>query len=251
MKTKLWLSKCRYGFCGLSCMAVLLAQHLCLTSGVAGHRYSAMTSMAQLDANKGIPASGGSDWLHSEARNPMVPAWRRYRWQRFLALTQKRNANGYNYTSGISSHDKYAFQYGYAEIRAKIPKGKVYGQHSGSLHSNETSGLRTWCCRIPRSRTPRCVHDRTSKPAMAMKSRWTTGQVLIFPNYHTFVCSGTQSGSVRGWRRAQAVWNCRECSSQTNEHSSQFGCWSSLDNTPDATTPFLITMILTTLKCEK
>jgi len=30
--------------------------------------------MAQpLDANKGIPASGGSDWL-LEARNPMVPA---------------------------------------------------------------------------------------------------------------------------------------------------------------------------------
>lgn len=38
---------------------------------------------------------------------------------------QKRSMNGYSYTSGmISSHDKYAFQYGYAEIRAKLPKGK-------------------------------------------------------------------------------------------------------------------------------
>jgi len=38
---------------------------------------------------------------------------------------RKRSMNGYEYTSGmISSHDKYAFQYGYAEIRAKLPRGK-------------------------------------------------------------------------------------------------------------------------------
>ena len=38
---------------------------------------------------------------------------------------QQRSVNGYNYTSGmISSHDKYAFQYGYVEMRAKMPKGK-------------------------------------------------------------------------------------------------------------------------------
>jgi beta-glucanase (GH16 family) len=39
--------------------------------------------------------------------------------------TQQRKVNGYRYTSGmISSHDKYSFQYGYVEIRAKMPKGK-------------------------------------------------------------------------------------------------------------------------------
>lgn len=38
---------------------------------------------------------------------------------------RKRNVNGYSYTSGmISSHDKYAFKYGYAEMRAKLPKGR-------------------------------------------------------------------------------------------------------------------------------
>lgn len=38
---------------------------------------------------------------------------------------QQRKIKGYDYTSGmIASHDKYAFQYGYAEIRAKLPKGR-------------------------------------------------------------------------------------------------------------------------------
>lgn len=38
---------------------------------------------------------------------------------------QQRKVNGYDYTSGmIASHDKYAFQYGYAEMRAKLPKGR-------------------------------------------------------------------------------------------------------------------------------
>ena len=38
--------------------------------------------------------------------------------------SQKRSMNGFDYTSGmVSSHDKYAFQYGYAEMRAKFPKG--------------------------------------------------------------------------------------------------------------------------------
>jgi beta-glucanase (GH16 family) len=46
----------------------------------------------------------------------------------FLHLrAQKRSMNGYDYTSGmISSHDKYAFQYGYAEMRAKVPKGNGF-----------------------------------------------------------------------------------------------------------------------------
>jgi beta-glucanase (GH16 family) len=40
---------------------------------------------------------------------------------------QKRQMNGYEYTSGmISSHDKFAFQYGYAEMRAKMPKGRGF-----------------------------------------------------------------------------------------------------------------------------
>lgn len=40
---------------------------------------------------------------------------------------RKRQSNGKEYTSGmISSHDKYAFQYGYAEMRAKVPKGNGF-----------------------------------------------------------------------------------------------------------------------------
>lgn len=40
---------------------------------------------------------------------------------------QKRKMNGYDYTSGmISSHDRYGFQYGYVEMRAKLPKGKGF-----------------------------------------------------------------------------------------------------------------------------
>lgn len=40
---------------------------------------------------------------------------------------QKRQSNGKEYTSGmIASHDKFAFQYGYAEFRAKVPKGNGY-----------------------------------------------------------------------------------------------------------------------------
>lgn len=40
---------------------------------------------------------------------------------------EKRKMNGYEYTSGmISSHDKFAFQYGYAEMRAKMPKGRGF-----------------------------------------------------------------------------------------------------------------------------
>ena len=40
---------------------------------------------------------------------------------------QKRKMNGYEYTSGmISSHDKFAFQYGYAEMRAKMPNGRGF-----------------------------------------------------------------------------------------------------------------------------
>lgn len=40
---------------------------------------------------------------------------------------QKRKINGYEYTSGmISSHDKFAFQYGYVEMRAKMPKGRGF-----------------------------------------------------------------------------------------------------------------------------
>ncbi|MDV2996075.1 MAG: Endo-1,3-1,4-beta-glycanase ExsH [Chroococcidiopsis sp. SAG 2025] len=45
--------------------------------------------------------------------------------------TQKRIWNAYNatfqYTSGmISSHQRYAFQYGFVEIRAKVPKGRGF-----------------------------------------------------------------------------------------------------------------------------
>jgi beta-glucanase (GH16 family) len=40
---------------------------------------------------------------------------------------QKRSMNGHNYTSGmIASHDKFSFQYGYAEFRAKVPKGNGF-----------------------------------------------------------------------------------------------------------------------------
>lgn len=40
---------------------------------------------------------------------------------------QKRSSNGFEYTSGMAaSHDKYAFQYGYVEMRAKFPKGNGF-----------------------------------------------------------------------------------------------------------------------------
>lgn len=40
---------------------------------------------------------------------------------------QKRSMNGFDYTSGmVSSHDKFFFQYGYAEMRAKFPKGNGF-----------------------------------------------------------------------------------------------------------------------------
>jgi len=40
---------------------------------------------------------------------------------------QKRSKSGFEYTSGmISSHDKFFFQYGYAEMRAKFPKGNGF-----------------------------------------------------------------------------------------------------------------------------
>ena len=39
----------------------------------------------------------------------------------------KRQSNGKQYTSGmVASHDKFSFQYGYVEFRAKVPKGNGY-----------------------------------------------------------------------------------------------------------------------------
>jgi beta-glucanase (GH16 family) len=45
-----------------------------------------------------------------------------------LALTaRKRLYNGYGYTSGVvSTHDRFSFAYGYAEIRARVPRGKGF-----------------------------------------------------------------------------------------------------------------------------
>src|SRR5689334_16014125 len=44
---------------------------------------------------------------------------------RLRLRAQKRRVNGYAYTSGmISSHGKFEFQYGYMEIRCKVPRGR-------------------------------------------------------------------------------------------------------------------------------
>jgi len=100
-----------------------------------------------------------------------------------------------------------------------------------------------------RSRTP-SVHDRTLQTSNGNEKSVNYWAGPDFSTTIPLLCSGTQRGRlVRGWRRAQAVWNCRECSSQTNEIL-HFGLVQPGQTHPDATTtPFLITMILTTLKC--
>lgn len=40
---------------------------------------------------------------------------------------EKRNVNGYDYASGmVATHDKFEFQYGYMEMRAKLPAGRGF-----------------------------------------------------------------------------------------------------------------------------
>ena len=57
----------------------------------------------------------------------------------FLHLSaQKRQSNGKDYTSGmVSSHDKFSFKYGYAEMRGKIPKGNGFWPNFWLLPQNK------------------------------------------------------------------------------------------------------------------
>lgn len=102
---------------------------------------------------------------------------------------QKRSMNGFDYTSGmISSHDKYAFQYGYAEMRAKYPKGNGFwstfwlgsqkkiwppevdiAEHLGSTPNNMHMTL----------------HYSTPSSAHESSSSWWTGPDFS-ADYHTF-----------------------------------------------------------------
>ena len=51
---------------------------------------------------------------------------------------QKRQSNGKEYTSGlISSHDKFSFKYGYAEMRAKVPRGNGFWSDFWLLSQNK------------------------------------------------------------------------------------------------------------------
>lgn len=50
----------------------------------------------------------------------------------------RQQSNGKDYTSGmVSSHDKFAFQYGYAEMRGKIPKGNGFWPDFWLLSQNK------------------------------------------------------------------------------------------------------------------
>lgn len=135
MKQNLWLRKCTVGVLqAVMGMAVLLGPTRVLADPPSGNwklTFSDDFNGTTLDTKKwdtcywwaptGCNNGGSGDMQWYQPDDVIVD-------NGVLHLrAQRRSMNGYNYTSGmITSHDKYSFQYGYAEMRAKLPKGKGF-----------------------------------------------------------------------------------------------------------------------------
>lgn len=110
---------------------------------------------------------------------------------------QKRQSNGKEYTSGmIASHDKFSFQYGYAEFRAKVPKGKGYWSTLWLLPQNKT-----W---PPELDVAEFVGSNTNNVHMTLhynngghksSSGWWGGTDFS-ADYHTYAVEWTQDALV-------------------------------------------------------
>lgn len=112
---------------------------------------------------------------------------------------QKREKNGYGYTSGmISSHDKFSFQYGYAEIRAKMPSGRGFWSTFWLVPQ-----ANTWPPEIDiiehlghePSRTHMSLHYRANGRTASSSSNWAGPDFSA--EYHTFAVQ---------WNSSQVIW---------------------------------------------
>ncbi|PSB44121.1 hypothetical protein C7B80_21850 [Cyanosarcina cf. burmensis CCALA 770] len=102
---------------------------------------------------------------------------------------ERKPSNGLNYTSGmIASHDKFAFQYGYVEFRAKVPKGNGFWPTLWLLSQNKNWPPEIDVAEFVGSNTNNVymtLHYQNGSGAKDSSSGWWGG-IDFSADYHTY-----------------------------------------------------------------
>lgn len=102
---------------------------------------------------------------------------------------ERKPSNGLNYTSGmIASHDKFAFQYGYVEFRAKVPKGNGFWPTLWLLSQNKNWPPEIDVAEFVGSNTNNVhmtIHYKNGSGAHESSSGWWGG-IDFSGGYHTY-----------------------------------------------------------------
>ncbi len=252
MKRNLWLLRFRVGVCrAVISMAVLLSP-ACVRADPPGTGWALVFSDdfngTALDTNKWNTcywwnlsgctnaATGEIQWYQPD--NIIVQNGR------LRLRAQKRKMNRYSYTSGmIATDNKFAFQYGYAEIRAKLPKGKGFfpafwlAPVQRNVWPPEIDVMEY--LGVDPNRVHMTLHYSTNSGHHSSASNWAGPDFSA--NYHTFAVQWNPKRIV--WyvdgverKRYEVAANIPALPMQIIANLAIAAAWT--NTPPDATTPF-------------